>query len=247
MASFSFVSVYVPSHNCSPLLNLLFPSFLLSFFHPQVLCPLNNVTMLDYTIEWLASSGVEELFVFCVHHADQVEAYVEASSWTSVIKVICVKEKTITNAGDALRELDKMGLVRSDPFIMVYGDVVTNVDIRGALKEHKKRHKADDAAIMTILFKQVDHMSAVRQISDDLVVGLNSATNQITLFHNDITDPCTEIPTSFFDAHSQIDVRTDLLDCGIDICKCLRAFLRFCVFAFLRFFFVTLSRSSWER
>ena len=27
---------------------------------PKVLCPLNNVTMLDYSIEFLAGAGVEE-------------------------------------------------------------------------------------------------------------------------------------------------------------------------------------------
>ena len=82
------------------------------------------------TSQWLASSGVEELFVFCVQHADQVKAYVESSSWTTAIKVTCVKDTTCTNPGDALRELDKRGLVRSDPFIMMSGDVVTNVDVR---------------------------------------------------------------------------------------------------------------------
>jgi translation initiation factor eIF-2B subunit epsilon len=160
-----------------------------------------------------------ELFVFCVHHASQVQSYVESSSWTSVIKVICVVENSILNAGDALRELDKRGLIRSDPFIMVSGDVVTNVDIRGALVEHKKRKKKDSSAIMTILLKQRDSMSTTRQVCDDLLVGVNGKTNQITLFHDDITSNETEVPTSFFDIHGNISIRSDLLDCGIDICS----------------------------
>jgi translation initiation factor eIF-2B subunit epsilon len=135
--------------------------------------------MLDYTIEWLASTGVEELFVFCVHHAKQVQEYVSSSTWTSVIKVMCVVESSILNAGDALRELDKRGLIRSDPFIMVSGDVVTNVDVRGALAEHKRRKKRDPSAIMTLLLKQRDPMSNTRQVCDDLLVGMNRKTNQV--------------------------------------------------------------------
>ena len=49
---------------------LLADSFTLTFRPasstvPKVLCPLNNVALLDYAIEWLASNKVEELFVFC--------------------------------------------------------------------------------------------------------------------------------------------------------------------------------------
>eukprot|EP00519_Triparma_laevis_P010136 CAMPEP_0182517180 /NCGR_PEP_ID=MMETSP1321-20130603/41753_1 /TAXON_ID=91990 /ORGANISM="Bolidomonas sp., Strain RCC1657" /LENGTH=757 /DNA_ID=CAMNT_0024724903 /DNA_START=55 /DNA_END=2328 /DNA_ORIENTATION=- len=191
-----------------------------SFDKPKVLCPLNNVAMLDYTIEWLASSGVEELFVFCVQHADQVKAYVESSSWTTAIKVTCVKDTTCTNPGDALRELDKRGLVRSDPFIMMSGDVVTNVDVREALKEHKKRHKADSANMMTVLMKEVPHNSPLRSVADDLIVGINSNSNQICMFESrKFKDSNVQIPSSFFDAQSNICVKSDLLDCGIDICS----------------------------
>jgi len=122
---------------------------------PKVLCPLNNVAMLDYSIEFLAGSGVEELFVFCATGGDAVEAYVEKSDWTSSIKVRCVKDSSVTNAGDALRALDKLGLIVSDPFILMHGDVVTNTDITPVLREHKDRRKKDSSAIMTVLFKQV--------------------------------------------------------------------------------------------
>ena len=102
---------------------------------PKALCPLNNVTMLDYSIEFLAGAGVEELFVFCVGGAETVEEYVKdnANTRTSSIKVTCVRDPHCTNAGDALRELDKRNLVQSDPFILMSGDVVTNVDIVPAL------------------------------------------------------------------------------------------------------------------
>jgi len=141
---------------------LLADSFLYTFqpitldkSSPKVLCPLNNVTMLDYSIEFLAGAGVEELFVFCVTGGEAVEAYLEKSTWTSSIKVKCVKDSSVTNAGDALRELDKQNLIQSDPFILMSGDVVTNVDIVPALEQHKIRHKKDSSAIMTVLMKEV--------------------------------------------------------------------------------------------
>jgi translation initiation factor eIF-2B subunit epsilon len=50
----------------------------------QVLLPLVNVPMLNYTLEWLASAGVEEAFVFCCAHAAQVRPCLHrAATWLS--------------------------------------------------------------------------------------------------------------------------------------------------------------------
>jgi translation initiation factor eIF-2B subunit epsilon len=77
-------------------------------------------------MDFLAGAGVEHLFVVCV--SDQVEAHVQEHIWTaSTMQVTVVKDNFVTNAGDALRELDKQNLVQSDPFILMYGDA--NVDI----------------------------------------------------------------------------------------------------------------------
>jgi len=201
---------------------------------PKVLCPLNNVTMLDYSIEFLAGAGVEELFVFCVHGAETVEEYVQNSTWTSSIRVTCVKDSNCTNAGDALRELDKRNLVQSDPFILMSGDVVTNVDIVPALAAHKARHKKDNSAIMTVLLKRVGgwdvtesagedevvRVSPLRSLSEDLVVGIDPHDqNRVLLFDSDPSKSSLPLPTSFFSSHREIDVRTDMLDTGIDICS----------------------------
>ena len=42
---------------------------------PKVLMPLANVPMLEYTMEFLAAGGVQEIFIFCNAHADEVEVF----------------------------------------------------------------------------------------------------------------------------------------------------------------------------
>jgi translation initiation factor eIF-2B subunit epsilon len=201
--------------------------------HPKVLCPLNNITLLDYAIEFLAGAGVQELYVFCVTGGTAVEQYIQQSSWTRSIKVKCVIDSSVTNAGDALRELDKQNLIQSDPFILMTGDVVTNVDIVPALQEHKDRHKKDSSAIMTVLMKQVGgwnfdpststyQTSSIRSMNDDLVVALNSATpagDRILVYDANPANTNITLPTSFFASNSQIEVRNDMLDTGIYICS----------------------------
>ena len=206
---------------------LLCDSFTLSFRPasydtPKVLCPLNNVPMIDYTIEWLAKCDVKEVIVFAVNQADQIEKHLKASHWGETIKITTIKDSNCGNPGDALREIDKLGLIRSDPFICVSGDVISNVPIAAAIADHKVRKKADAANMMTILLKPTttgSGPSVLRTGSEDLVVGLNEDTGQIILFEDDITKNKVDLPSSFFDSHSKIAVRTDLLDTGIDICS----------------------------
>jgi len=200
----------------------------LSLDKSKVLCPLNNVPMIDYAMEFLAGAGVEEVFVVCLF--DEVEAHILQNAWAqSSIQVTVVKDSSLTNAGDALRELDKRNLVKSDPFILMYGDTVTNVDIVPALEVHKQRHKKDNSAIMTMLFKrtggwQVEgesvSFSSIRAVSDDLVVGLDpTQSNRILVFDDHSRQKSSAVPCSFFASHARLDLHTDLLDCGIDICS----------------------------
>uniref|UniRef100_A0A7S2JV07 Translation initiation factor eIF2B subunit epsilon n=1 Tax=Leptocylindrus danicus TaxID=163516 RepID=A0A7S2JV07_9STRA len=191
---------------------------------PKVLCPLNNVAMLDYSLEFLAGAGVKEMFIFCVNNADKVEEYVQQSTlqYSKAIKIKCIKDRNCGSAGDALRYLDSTNLVRSDPFILMSGDVVTNADIVGALAQHKARRKKDSSAIMTILFHKCGPASKAshRQVDDDLVVGFSRVKegNRILVYDDDARNSDLSIPTSFFFGNN-IQVRNDLVDTGISICS----------------------------
>ena len=199
----------------------------LSLDQSKMLSPLNNVAMIDYAMEFLAGAGVEELFVVCCR--EEMETHVENNSWSNTsMQVTVVKDGSINNAGDALRELDKRNLVQSDPFILMYGDTVTNVDIAPVLEAHKKRKKKDNTSIMTMLFKQVgtswdalgDSYSKLRATHEDLIVGLNpQQQNRILVYDDHSHGKTTNIPCSFFASNAQVELRDDLLDCGIDICS----------------------------
>lgn len=208
-----------------------------SLERPRVLCPLNNIVLLDYAMEFLAGAGVEELFVVC--RSDQVQDHVAQNTWSNTtMDVTCVKDSSLTNAGDALRELDKRNLVQSDPFLLMYGDVVTNVHIAPILEAHRQRRKKDSSAIMTLLFKPVGGWdcqeqeekdgttsfsttySPLRTAGDDLIVAMDpKQSNRILVYDDQSLGKTTSIPCSFFSRHAQADFRTDLLDCGIDICS----------------------------
>ena len=98
---------------------------------PQMLLPLVNVPMMEYTIEFLAQNGVEEIFIVCVWNADKLQEYVDSANWSKGLTVNCIQMASCLSAGDALRELDsRKGLIRSDPFVLISGDVISNMNLK---------------------------------------------------------------------------------------------------------------------
>lgn len=78
-----------------------------------MLLPLVNVPMINYTLAWLESAGVEEVFVFCCAHSRQVIDYLENSEWLSQpnFSVITIESHNTPSAGDALRLIYERNVV----------------------------------------------------------------------------------------------------------------------------------------
>lgn len=47
----------------------------LSLSKPRCLIPIANTPMIEYALESLALSGVEEIFVVCCSHSEQIKEY----------------------------------------------------------------------------------------------------------------------------------------------------------------------------
>ncbi|KAL6498836.1 hypothetical protein OROGR_028383 [Orobanche gracilis] len=94
---------------------------------PKVLLPLVNAPMIDYTLSWLESAGVEEVFVFCCAHSKQVIDYLENSTWLDQpnFSVTTIESHNSTSAGDALRLIYEKHVgfaspIQSENWVMFY-------------------------------------------------------------------------------------------------------------------------------
>ena len=54
------------------------------------------------------------------------------------------------SAGEALREIDVKDVIKTD-FVLVSGDVVSNMDLGAAMRTHRARRDKDKGAIMTMV------------------------------------------------------------------------------------------------
>ncbi|KAL2241209.1 UNVERIFIED_CONTAM: putative translation initiation factor eIF-2B subunit epsilon, partial [Sesamum indicum] len=158
---------------------------------PKVLLPLVNAPMIDYTLAWLESAGVEEVFVFCCAHSKQVIDYLENSKWFGQpsFSVTTIESYNATSAGDALRLIYERHVIRGD-FILVTGDTVSNMSLTQALKEHKERRRKDSNAVMTMVIKQskpspITHQS--RLGTEELFMAIDPNTKQL-LYYEDKAD-----------------------------------------------------------
>jgi translation initiation factor eIF-2B subunit epsilon len=160
-----------------------------------------------------------QIVVFCGWFADKLEAYLKGSRWNSMVSIKIVTSSSCSSAGDALRELDGLNIIRSDPFILISGDVVANIDLKKAIAFHKQKRKDDSNNIMTLALKKVQKAGGSKPLNDDLVVGMNRKTSQIVIFEDNIKNGRVRVPIELMEDASELEFKSDLLDCNVDICS----------------------------
>ncbi|CAI5483388.1 unnamed protein product [Closterium sp. Yama58-4] len=179
---------------------------------PKVLLPVAGAAMVDYTLEWLAMVGVEETFVFCCAHSQQIRAHLEDAGWMRPsssshhqqggggqrhgMRVSTVVAHDCVSVGDALRHMDHKGVIRGD-FILVSGDVIANVSLTHALHAHRERRRKDKQAVMTMLLTHcpsnpLTHLT--RTGSESQVFGICPDSSQL-LFYDPPPDPLSSTGT----------------------------------------------------
>ena len=188
---------------------------------PRCLLQVANTPLIDYTCEFLASSGVQEVILYCSNHPDQVETYLKASKWmqqTSPFSLRIIRSNS-RSVGDAMRDLDQKQLITGD-FLCVYGDVVANVPLDGAIAAHRIRREKDKKAIMTMVLRDAgDHPRTMATETRSAFV--LEPQSQRCVHYEQIRPKITsrlEIADEILKEHVEIEVREDLIDCGIDIC-----------------------------
>ncbi|KAL8812604.1 MAG: hypothetical protein Q9223_001149 [Gallowayella weberi] len=195
-----------------------------SLERPRCLLPLANTPVIEYTLEFLARAGVEDIFIYCGSHSEQVEAYLDASRWrlpTSPFKNLVLFKSDAASVGDAMRDLDNRDLITGD-FLLVSGDLVSNIAIEPALARHRGRREKDKNAIMTMILCESGIHHRVKTTNRKEVFVINPTTDRCLHYEeihasgrngrHVILDP------DILSEHSEIEVRDDLNDCRIDIC-----------------------------
>lgn len=198
----------------------------LTHVKPRCLLPLANVPLIEYTLEFLAQSSlVNEVFIMCCSHADQIQSYIDKSKWVSSSspfkKIQTIASKESRSVGDAMRDMDSRSLV-TDDFILVSGDVVTNLDLTTVLEEHKKHKQADRDYICTMVLKQASPLHRARSMIEPGCFILEKGTDRC-LYYQDLPPvsgkkSSVNIDPEVLEDVEEFVINNDLIDCHVDIC-----------------------------
>lgn len=188
---------------------------------PRCLLPLANTPLIEYTLEFLANAGVDDVFLYCGNHTEQLEDYLNNSKWTHSTAPFSLEiiRSVAKSVGDAMRDLDHKELITGD-FICVYGDVVANIPMEGAIAAHRARREKDKKNIMTMVLREAGdyHRTKSQNLRPAFVI--DPLTKRCVHYEQlrPRESPRLDIGEEVLKDHLEVEVREDLIDCGIDIC-----------------------------
>ena len=130
--------------------------------------------------------------------------------------------KTSSNSvGDFLRDLDKRALMTGD-FLLVAGDVVSNISIGPVLAKHRARREKNRNAIMTMVLREAgsEHRTKSSGRRPVFVIDpeLDRCVHYEEMNHREMSSRYVRLTPEMLTTHSQLDIREDLIDCYVDIC-----------------------------
>ncbi|KAI2631195.1 eIF4-gamma/eIF5/eIF2-epsilon [Xylaria nigripes] len=193
---------------------------------PRCLLPLANTPLIEYTLEFLAMNGVQQVYIYCGAHHEQIEHYIYESRWFSgsgfspfsTLEFIRVADAR--SVGDFLRDLDKRNIIGGD-FILVHGDLVSNLSLENALAAHKARREANRDSCMTMVLREAgesDHHTKEKYRTPSFIIDPKKSRclhyEEITPF---LADRYVDLDPSVLE-NAEAEARCDLIDAQIDIC-----------------------------
>lgn len=100
---------------------------------PKILVRAAGLPLLEHQLRYLRRQGVTEVAINVHHHADQVERYLDGSDAdvTDDIVVHLYREETLQGTAGALLPMRDF---LDEPFVVLYGDVVTDLDLGALLR-----------------------------------------------------------------------------------------------------------------
>ncbi len=117
-----------------------------------------------------------------------------------------------------MRDLDSRDIITGD-FVVVNGDVVSNVPLGAAWQQHRARRAANKNAIMTMILREAGTAHRARRPGPVFVV---DEANDRCVQYEEVDDfnggHYIYVDPDFLTPQSETDIRSDLIDCRIDIC-----------------------------
>lgn len=107
----------------------------LTYLRPKPLLPILNRPLLQWTLEYLNRFSVDRVILNTHHLAGQFETCLPSLEKGGIRELVTRFEPHILNTGGGL--VNTRDFFRSDPFIVISGDILTDIDLIKAVDFHR--------------------------------------------------------------------------------------------------------------
>lgn len=184
---------------------------------PSILLPVLNTPLLHYLIETLVASRVQEVFLYCSSHIDLLKNYIKTINRNDII-ITTVISDGCRSLGDALRDIDTKGWVRAD-FILIRGDVFTNVDLKRLITSHRSKTKKDPGNSMTLLLSNFGNLQNSCLKEETCLLVSNNEDNKVLLYKKLNKEKKVQMELQWFLDHENVRINSGLLDSHVYFCS----------------------------
>lgn len=157
--------------------------------HAECLLPvMGGKTLLDMNLEFLINNQVEEIYLFCTRHSNQIKSYLDKSNWrqkASPVEIHFHYNFKCRSLGDAMREIDAKGNIRSTFLLVTATGIVSNLSLAANLEHHRAVSKSDRNVVMTVLCTpKLSEFVVKKQNFHSGSVFVHNANKRILYYHH---------------------------------------------------------------
>ncbi|MCB0117262.1 MAG: nucleotidyltransferase family protein [Caldilineaceae bacterium] len=131
----------------------------LTLQRPKPMLPIKGKPLLEYTVGWLRSHGVDQI-AMNLHYKPETILEHFGDGRAFGVELTYSHERELLGTAGAVRSL-KTFLEDDGPFVLVYGDVLTDLDLGQLLQFHRQAVQRDPSARITLSLYSVPNPTEV--------------------------------------------------------------------------------------
>jgi len=141
----------------------------LTTVYPKVLVPVVNKPVVDRVVEFLNIHGVREIIINAHYHYQKITDYLEKDNPFGMRMEVRI-EKEILGTGGGIKNTQDFW--DKDPFIVINGDILTDIDLRKVYEFHLKRDN-----LITMVLHDFPVHNKIRMDNEMNILSIGQGTN----------------------------------------------------------------------
>jgi mannose-1-phosphate guanylyltransferase len=141
----------------------------LTHIYPKVLVPVVNKPVIDRIIQFLTTHGVEKIIINAHHHCRMIRDYFKGGNPFGVKVEIRIEKEILGIGGGIKNTQDFWG---NDPFIVMNGDILTDIDLGDVYEFHLKKNH-----LVTMVLHDFPKYNKVRVDKEMNILSIGPGTN----------------------------------------------------------------------